>query len=62
MDFTMGRILKILKSTFLAEKSTNIVLEYTERCGIATFLGGGMFSEKSSFCLYFHEIIVILDF
>ena len=63
MDFTMRQNLKKLKLTFLAEKSTNIVLEYTKRCGIAIFFfGGGMFSMKSSFCLYFHEEIMILDF
>ena len=42
------RNLKKLKLTFWAKKSTNIVLEYTKICGIATFGGGGMFSEKKS--------------
>jgi hypothetical protein len=59
MDFTMGRDLKILKMTVWAAKSTNIVLEYTKRCGIATF---GGFSEKSSFYLYFHQQIMIINF
>ena len=61
MDFTMGRNLKILKLTFWAENFTKIVLEYTKRCGIATF-GGVCFLKKSSFSLYFHEKIMILDF
>ena len=61
MNFTMGQNLKFLKLTFWAEKFTKIVLEYTKRCGIATF-GGGMFSKKSSCCLYFHVKITILDF
>ena len=61
MDFIMGEKLKILISHFWPEKCTNTGLEYTKRCGIATF-GGGMFSEKSSFCQYFHEKIMILDF
>ena len=60
MDFTMGQNLKKLKLTFWAKKSTDIVLEYTKRCGIATF--GCMFSKKSSFCLYFYEKIMILGF
>ena len=56
----MGENLKILKSYFWPEKSTNIGLEHTKRCGIATF--GGMFSKKSWFCQYFHEKIMILGF
>ena len=63
LDFTVGQSLKKLKCFFWAENSTNIILEYTKRCGIATFGGGGgMFSKKSSLCLYFHEKIMILDF
>ena len=56
----MDKKMKILKLTFWAKKSANIVLEYTKRCGIATF--EDMFSKKNSFCLYFHEKIMILDF
>jgi hypothetical protein len=44
MDFTMGQNLTNLKLTVWAEKSTNVVLEYTKSCGIAIF--GGMFSKK----------------
>ena len=33
------------KFPFWAEKFTNIALEYTKRCGIATF--GGIFSKKN---------------
>ena len=47
--------------TFWAEKFINIVLEYTKRCGILTW-GGGMYSKKSSFCLYFFEKTKISDF
>ena len=39
MDFTIGRNIEKFKLTFLAEKSTNIVLEYIKRCRIATFGG-----------------------
>ena len=60
MDFTMERNLKKLKMTFWAKKSANVVLEYTIKCGIATF--GGIISKKSSFCLYFHEKIMIYIF
>ena len=42
MDFTMGQNLNKLKLTLWAEKFTNIVLEYTKRCGIATFWWGGV--------------------
>ena len=58
MDFTSGQNLKKLKLNFWAKKSTNIVLEYTNRCGIATW-GGGMFSKKSLVSPYFHEKILI---
>ena len=60
MNFTMGQNLIFLKLMFWAKKSINIVLEYTKICGIAAF--GGMFSKKSSFCLYFYEKVAILDF
>ena len=60
MEFTMGQNLTKFKWTFWAQKSTNIVLEYTKRCGIAIF-GGGMFSKKSLSCLYFHDFFMILD-
>ena len=36
---------KKMKLTFWAQKSTNIVIEYTKRCGIATF-GGVCFLRK----------------
>ena len=51
---------KKMKLIFWAEKSTNIVLEDAEE----QHLGGGvgMLTEKSSFRLYFHEKIMILDF
>ena len=52
--------MKILKFHIWPEELANIGLEYTKRCAIATF--GGMFSKKSSICLYFHEKIMILDF
>ena len=58
----MEKNLKKFKLTFWVKKSTNIVLEYTKRCEIATFGGGGMFSKKSSFSLYFHEILDFWDF
>ena len=57
MDFTMGQNLKYLKLTFVAEKSTNIILEYTKRCGIETFRGV-CFLRKN----HFFEKILILDF
>ena len=53
--------MKSLKFHFWPDKLAKIGLEYTKRCAIATF-GGGMFSKKSSICLYFHEKIMILDF
>jgi hypothetical protein len=48
MDFTMEQNLKKFKLTFGAQKLTNIVLEYTKRCGIATF-GGACFLRKVHF-------------
>jgi hypothetical protein len=43
-----GANLKVLKSNFWLEKSTNICLENIKRCGIATF-GGGIFLIKVDF-------------
>ena len=40
-----------LNLTFWAEKSTNIVLKYTKRCGIATF-GWYVFKEKFILAIY----------
>ena len=46
MNFTVGQKLKQLKLTFCANKPTNIVLEYSIRCGIATLGGGVGFLRK----------------
>ena len=62
MNFKMGKNLKKIKLTFWAEKYTNIVLEYTKGCGIATLGRGDLFSKKISICLYFQKKIRILDF
>ena len=56
----MGKNEKILKAHFWPEIMTNIGVEYTKRCGIATFGGGDMFSKKIRFFLYFHPKIMIL--
>ena len=40
--------------TYWAEKSINIVIEYTKRCGIALFVGGGVcFLKKNHFVYIF---------
>ena len=57
MDFIMGEKLKILISHFWPEKCTNTGLEYTKRCGIATF-GGYVFWKKyilSIFSWEYHD-------
>ena len=61
MDFTMGQNLKNLKSTFLAE---NLPISFYSipKDANGNIGSGGMFSKKSSFCLYFHEKIMIFDF
>ena len=45
MDFIMGGELKFFKFHFWPEKYTNTGLEYTKRCGIATY-GGVYFLKK----------------
>ena len=52
--------MKILKFHFWPEKLAKIGLEYTKMHN--SNIWGGMFSKKSSICLYFHEEIMILDF
>ena len=61
--FYNGDKMNILETHFLPDKCTKIGPEYTKRCGIAKFKGGGgMFSKKSRFCQYFPEKIRILYF
>ena len=48
LGFYNGGKLKILKFHFWPEKFTNTGLEYTKRCGIATF-GGVCFLRKVHF-------------
>ena len=60
MDFRTRLNLKI-EIDLLADKMTNIVLEYTKKCGIVSLGGGGMFSKKKRFCQYVDKKIMIFS-
>ena len=58
VDFIIGENLKILKSHCWPEKSTNIGIEYTKRCGIATF-GGVCFLRKVDFVYIVYIVYIV---
>ena len=53
MDFIMGGKLNSFKYHFCEKKMANIGPEYTERCRIGTFGGGGCFLRKVDFVIIF---------
>ena len=61
MDFTMGQNLKKIEIDFLGWKIYQYCSGVYQKMRNSNTWGGGMFSKKSSFCLFIYEKIMIFE-